>query len=167
MPLRWVVVCLSLFFPQGSCFVVLHSTDTSFQIWHDRLPFLAKNDRGDYRCSLLANGHRRNTQTVLVFAGFGLGDLARKLGKWVGEATHDSEWKKVPDAFLEGFEESEINARARNAKPMQEVPAQEEDLELLPSTHRDASNIEDAEIVSENKKDQDRSDGSTEKPECQ
>ena len=87
-------------------------------------------------------------EKLVLFGGLGAGEWARKLGKLVGGATHDSEWKQVPEAFLEGLEESEINARARNAKQMEELPAQES-LEL-PSA-MDSSAIKDAEIISDNK----------------
>jgi hypothetical protein len=57
-----------------------------------------------------------NYSTVAVF---GLAsDMARRLGQLVG----GSEWKQVSDSFREGFEESQINARARNAKPMEALP---------------------------------------------
>jgi len=61
--------------------------------------------------------HRRlpREASTRLFGMFG--DLARSIGKSVGQ----SDWKQVGDAFVEGMEESEINARARNAKPMEQA----------------------------------------------
>ena len=67
--------------------------------------------------------------------------MARKLGKLVGGATHDSEWKQIPKAFQEGLEESEINARARNAKPMEALPQE------LPSSIQTANSSAKETIV--------------------
>ena len=65
------------------------------------------------------------------------GDFARGLGRLVGK----SEWKQVPDAFREGFEESEANARARNAKPMESLPQELPDKESQTSSTDDAADV--------------------------
>ena len=62
--------------------------------------------------------------------------LARKMARRFGKLVGESEWKKIPESFQEGLEESEINARARNAKPMEPLP------EELPSTLSDESTSE-------------------------
>ena len=134
MLLLWIVAGFSFFSSPVYCFVVVPNTCSGAQ---NRQPH-----------SLPINVIGSQTGTVVLFGGLGAGKWARKLGKLVGGATHDSEWKQVPEAFLEGFEESEINARARNAKQMEEYPAQE-NLEL-PSA-MDASIIKDAEIISDDK----------------
>ena len=69
--------------------------------------------------AFVLNKSRNNVPRRTGSARYGLaGDMARGLGRLLG----NSEWKKVPEAFMEGMEESEINARARNAKEMEALP---------------------------------------------
>eukprot|EP00535_Pseudo-nitzschia_heimii_P007210 CAMPEP_0197177282 /NCGR_PEP_ID=MMETSP1423-20130617/2944_1 /TAXON_ID=476441 /ORGANISM="Pseudo-nitzschia heimii, Strain UNC1101" /LENGTH=81 /DNA_ID=CAMNT_0042626807 /DNA_START=303 /DNA_END=548 /DNA_ORIENTATION=+ len=62
---------------------------------------------------------------ILVAVGFIIGP--QQLGSMVGKIKSDvpDELKKIPDEFQKGFEESTQNSRARNAKPMEIVPEDE------------------------------------------
>lgn len=91
-------------------------------------------------------------ETTTRTAHFGIAsNLARHLGKTIGKSWQDSEWKQVRDAFQDGLEESEINARARNAKNMESPPLDSGDTPLLVKQQR--QKVVDAEIVDDNKSD--------------
>mmetsp|Transcript_5879 Transcript_5879/g.6445 ORF Transcript_5879/g.6445 Transcript_5879/m.6445 type:complete len:165 (-) Transcript_5879:74-568(-) len=57
---------------------------------------------------------------VLVVGPESIGNLVRDSGKIASE--YKNELKDIPKEFSKGLEEGEINARARNAKPMKTKP---------------------------------------------
>lgn len=61
---------------------------------------------------------------VLVLGPTQLGNMAGNMaGRVKGEYDElPDELKRIPKEFQKGFEESTENARARNAKPMESVP---------------------------------------------
>lgn len=76
-----------------------------------------------FAAAFLSSTSSRGKTTTTTIARFGqASDWARKFGKAIGKNWQNSDWKIVTDAFQEGLEESEINARARNAKPMEAPP---------------------------------------------
>mmetsp|Transcript_26040 Transcript_26040/g.39418 ORF Transcript_26040/g.39418 Transcript_26040/m.39418 type:complete len:130 (-) Transcript_26040:191-580(-) len=99
---------------------------------------------------------RGKTKTKTV-ARFGqASDWARNFGKAIGKNWQNSDWKLVTDAFREGLEESEINARARNAKPMEAPPPgiiSNEKPQQSASNKEQEVVVLDAEILDETKPD--------------
>ena len=79
----------------------------------------------------LARDARASAETRMY--GSIAGEWAKRLGRVVGETMYDSEWKRVPEEFKIGFEEGEIEARARNASPM-ELPGDEGPTETADSS---------------------------------
>lgn len=74
-----------------------------------------------------------------LYSQWWAGDMARKVGQWVGKAKETSEWTAVITEFQIGVEQGEIQARALHAKPMDLLPtelraAAEEKTETLPSS---------------------------------
>ena len=62
---------------------------------------------------------------ILAAGAFIIGP--QELGKMVGKVKDDlpDDLRKIPQEFQRGFEESTENARARNAKPMEILPEDE------------------------------------------
>jgi Sec-independent protein translocase protein TatA len=98
--------------------------------------------------SLLQRRSFSNIQTSRALFGMGGAEIAvvlvvvvlvlgpNQLGKMTGNMTGRAkggyedlpdEWKRIPQEFQKGLEESTDNARARNAKPMERVPENEEE----------------------------------------
>jgi sec-independent protein translocase protein TatA len=69
---------------------------------------------------------------ILIAAGFLIGP--QQLGNMVGKLKNDmddipDDLKKIPESFQKGFEEGEVNAKSRRAKPMEKIPAALEEKE--------------------------------------
>ena len=67
---------------------------------------------------------------ILIVVGFIIGP--QKLGEMAGQFKGGlddvpDELKKIPQDFMKGVEEGEINARARNAKPMKRPPKKDDE----------------------------------------
>ncbi|KAL3920943.1 MAG: hypothetical protein SGARI_006813, partial [Bacillariaceae sp.] len=68
---------------------------------------------------------------ILIVVAFVLGpdQIGKMAGNMAGRVKGElpDELKKIPDEFQKGYEESTVNARARNAKKMKKVPEDDKD----------------------------------------
>ena len=71
---------------------------------------------------------------ILIVVAFILGpdQIGKMAGNMAGRVKGEydglpDELKKIPEEFQKGYEESTVNARARNAKEMEKVPDDDKD----------------------------------------